>query len=91
LGVFLFPGVDVLTVNGEQQLVLNVEERRREERGEERNSITINCMGSIYQQIYSKKCCGISDKQRSSYKGLSSGAASAHQFMPMLVVHKRVN
>jgi len=41
---FCLQGVDVLTVNGEQQLVLNVEER---------NSIIINCMGSIYQQIYS--------------------------------------
>jgi transposase len=41
---FCFQGIDVLTISGEQQLVLNVEER---------NSIIINCMGSIYQEIYS--------------------------------------
>jgi transposase len=41
---FCFQGIHVLTISGEQQLVLNVEER---------NSIIINCMGSIYQKIYS--------------------------------------
>tara|TARA_R110000772_G_scaffold228799_2_gene339512 strand:- start:15225 stop:16832 length:1608 start_codon:yes stop_codon:yes gene_type:complete len=41
---FCFQGIDVLTISNEQKLVLNVEER---------NSIIINCMGSIYQQIYS--------------------------------------
>lgn len=41
---FCFQGIHVLTVSGEQELVLNVEER---------NSIIINCMGSIYQKIYS--------------------------------------
>ncbi len=41
---FCFQGIDVLTINDEQQLVLNVEER---------NSTIINCMGSIYQKIYS--------------------------------------
>ncbi|MFT7007009.1 MAG: hypothetical protein ACJAXJ_001522, partial [Colwellia sp.] len=34
----------VLTISNEQQLVLNIEER---------NSIVIDCMGSIYQKIYS--------------------------------------
>ncbi|MEY8201037.1 MAG: IS1634 family transposase [Colwellia sp.] len=41
---FCFQGIHVLTISDEQQLVLNVEER---------NSIIINCMGSIYQKIYS--------------------------------------
>lgn len=41
---FCFQGIHVLTISDEQQLVLNLEER---------NSIIINCMGSIYQQIYS--------------------------------------
>jgi len=41
---FCFQGIDVLTIDDEQQLVLNIEER---------NSIIINCMGSIYQKIYS--------------------------------------
>ncbi len=41
---FCFRGLHVLTISGEQQLVLNVEER---------HSIIINCMGSIYQEIYS--------------------------------------
>ena len=41
---FCFQGIHVLTINSEQELVLNVEER---------NSIIINCMGSIYQKIYS--------------------------------------
>ena len=41
---FCFQGIHVLTISSEQQIVLNVEER---------NSIIINCMGSIYQKIYS--------------------------------------
>ena len=41
---FCFQGIHVLTISGEQQLVLNVEERNR---------IIIDCMGSIYQKIYS--------------------------------------
>jgi len=41
---FCFQGVDVLTISGEQQLVLNIEDRHK---------IIINCMGSIYQKIYS--------------------------------------
>lgn len=41
---FCFQGIDVLTIGDKQQLVLNVEER---------NSIIINCMGSIYKKIYS--------------------------------------
>lgn len=41
---FCFQGIHVLTVGDEQQLVLNIEER---------NSIIINCMGSIYEKIYS--------------------------------------
>lgn len=41
---FCFQGIDVLTISNEQQLVLNVEER---------SSIVIDCMGSLYQNIYS--------------------------------------
>lgn len=41
---FCFQGIHVLTISNEQQLVLNIEER---------NSIVIDCMGSIYQKIYS--------------------------------------
>lgn len=41
---FCFQGIDVLTISGEQQLVLNIEDRHK---------TIINCMGSIYQQIYS--------------------------------------
>lgn len=41
---FCFQGIHVLTISNEQQLVLNVEER---------NNIVIDCMGSIYQKIYS--------------------------------------
>ena len=41
---FCFQGIHVLTMSDKQQLVLNVEER---------NSIIINCMGSIYKKIYS--------------------------------------
>lgn len=41
---FCFQGIDVLTIAGEQQLVLNIEER---------NKVIIDCMGIIYQEIYS--------------------------------------
>lgn len=41
---FCFQGIDVLTIEGERQLVLNIEER---------NKTIIDCMGIIYQKIYS--------------------------------------
>lgn len=41
---FCFQGIDVLTIEGERQLVLNIEER---------NKTIIDCMGTIYQKIYS--------------------------------------
>lgn len=41
---FCFQGIHVLTIEGEQQLVLNLEER---------NKTIIDCMGIIYQKIYS--------------------------------------
>jgi transposase len=41
---FCFQGIHVLTIEGEQQLVLNIEER---------NKTIIDCMGITYQNIYS--------------------------------------
>lgn len=41
---FCFQGVDVLTISDEQQLVLNVEDRHQ---------VIINCMGTLYKDIYS--------------------------------------
>ncbi len=42
---FCFQGIDVLTISGEQQLVLNVEER---------NSIIINCMTASIKKFIPK-------------------------------------
>ncbi len=41
---FCFQGIHVLTIENEQQRVLNIEER---------NKTIIDCMGIIYQEIYS--------------------------------------
>lgn len=41
---FYFQGIDVLTISDKQQLVLNVEDRHK---------VIIDCMGNIYDKIYS--------------------------------------
>ena len=41
---FCFQGIHVLTISGDQQRVLNIEERNR---------TIIDCLGDIYRQIYS--------------------------------------
>ena len=41
---FCFQGIHVLSANDESQLVLNIEDRQK---------VIIDCMGNIYQQIYS--------------------------------------
>ncbi len=40
---FCFQGIDVLTISGNQELVLNLEGR---------NKIIIDCLGTIYQKNY---------------------------------------
>jgi len=41
---FCFQDIDVLTISDERKLVLNIEDRHK---------VIINCMGTIYQKIYS--------------------------------------
>ena len=41
---FCFQRIDELSIEGEQRLVLNLQERQQ---------TVINCLGDIYQQIYS--------------------------------------
>ena len=41
---FCFQGIDVLTIAGSSELILNLQER---------NQTILDCLGEIYQQIYS--------------------------------------